>query len=129
VSAANRLRLSLLLNIHRRRMQSISNWFQHQRSMAKRRRASGVPEFSAPPPEPRQVASARRRSPERSSGSASARPKRLRPEPHQLEALKALYGETTNPSIEQRAALAAEYGMPESKVTNWLATSRCCTFT
>lgn len=66
-----------------------------------------------------------RRSPsvERSNASTSSRgspyhcivpPHRLRrtrPEPHQLEALQKLYNRTSNPSIEERGALALEVGM------------------
>lgn len=65
-----------------------------------------------------------RRSPsaERSNASSSSRgpyhsilpshrPRRTRPEPHQLEALQKLYNRTSNPSIEERGALALEVGM------------------
>lgn len=40
-----------------------------------------------------------------------ARPRRSRPEPYQLEALKKLLHRTSTPSIEQRNALALEVGM------------------
>jgi hypothetical protein len=40
-----------------------------------------------------------------------SRPRRTRPEPHQLEALKKLFVRTSNPSIEERGALALEIGM------------------
>lgn len=39
------------------------------------------------------------------------RPRRTRPEPYQLEALKKLFERTSNPSIEERGALALEIGM------------------
>jgi len=39
------------------------------------------------------------------------RPRRTRPEPHQLVALQKLYNRTSNPSIEERGALALEVGM------------------
>lgn len=55
---------------------------------------------------------------------AGARPRRSRPEPYQLEALKKLYEETSSPSIEQRGALALEVGMEVSKVTNWFRNLR-----
>lgn len=37
--------------------------------------------------------------------------RRTRPEPYQLEALQKLYNRTSNPSIEERGALALEVGM------------------
>ena len=40
-----------------------------------------------------------------------SRPRRTRPEPFQLEALKKLFARTPNPSIEERGALALEIGM------------------
>lgn len=40
-----------------------------------------------------------------------ARPRRSRPEPHQLNALKKLLHRTLTPSIEERSALALEIGM------------------
>lgn len=58
------------------------------------------------------------------SETASARTKRSRPEAHQLESLKALYEETTTPTMEQRVSLALELGMAESKVTNWFRNAR-----
>jgi hypothetical protein len=42
---------------------------------------------------------------------AQSRPRRSRPEPYQLEALKKLLHRTSTPSIEQRNALALEVGM------------------
>jgi hypothetical protein len=58
------------------------------------------------------------------SASVSARPRRSRPEAHQLDALKVLFAKTTTPSMEQRAALALEVNMTESKVTNWFRNAR-----
>jgi len=52
------------------------------------------------------------------------RPRRTRPEPHQLEALKKLYRRTSTPSIEERGALALEVGMDVGKVTNWFRNLR-----
>jgi hypothetical protein len=52
------------------------------------------------------------------------RPRRSRPEAHQLDALKALYAKTPNPSIEQRGALALEIGMELGRVTNWFRNLR-----
>jgi hypothetical protein len=43
--------------------------------------------------------------------SLSARQRRARPEPLQLDALKQLYSKTPTPSIEERSALALEIGM------------------
>ncbi|KAF7347814.1 Distal-less homeobox 3 [Mycena venus] len=43
--------------------------------------------------------------------SLSARQRRARPEPLQLDALKQLYSKTATPSIEERSALALEIGM------------------
>jgi hypothetical protein len=144
-----------------RRYQSVTNWFQNQRSLAKKRLdddiafdkpshlySNGRPtadrsidsvsysrdlpalETPAFPPRsshPSVSALVRRdkRSPsvERSNASTSSRnspyhciipphrPRRTRPEPHQLEALQKLYRRTSNPSIEERNALALEVGM------------------
>lgn len=54
----------------------------------------------------------------------SQRPRRTRPEPHQLEALKKLFRRTSTPSIEERGALALEVGMDVGKVTNWFRNLR-----
>ncbi|KAH7886210.1 homeodomain transcription factor [Phlebopus sp. FC_14] len=53
-----------------------------------------------------------------------ARPRRSRPEPHQLNALKKLLHRTSTPSIEERSALALEVGMDIGKVTNWFRNIR-----
>ncbi|OBZ79671.1 hypothetical protein A0H81_01288 [Grifola frondosa] len=53
-----------------------------------------------------------------------ARPRRTRPEPQQLEALKKLFHRTRTPSIEERGALALEIGMEVGKVTNWFRNLR-----
>ncbi|KAF9015741.1 hypothetical protein BDQ17DRAFT_1418780 [Cyathus striatus] len=153
------------------RYQSITNWFQNQRSLAKKRKEddldslpiSGYPaegfelrQYSgypppahhpslAPPlpfhylPSPLPLRSQRspsppiehtspRRSLRRSttpySGSNFSRPRRSRPEPYQLDALKELYMKTATPTIEERSALALEIGMDVSKVTNWFRNLR-----
>ena len=56
--------------------------------------------------------------------SSGTRPSRSRPEPHQLDALKELYNLTSNPTIEQRTALALEVGLDVVKVTNWFRNLR-----
>ena len=176
-----------------RSLKSITNWFQNQRSQAKRRKEDqhlvgtdsasnpiALPEpiqepklFSAiplathkpsilPPLPPHtshpslsipprthelpnlsisshsntrldsiSLSSPRRNTPRRSatpyslSTSATlARPRRTRPEPFQLEELKKLNMKTSNPSIEERSALALEIGMDVGKVTNWFRNLR-----
>jgi hypothetical protein len=147
-----------------RRYQSVTNWFQNQRSLAKKRLDDDVafdktshlysngrptadrltdmvsysrdsrelpahetPAFPPRSSHPSISALIRRdkRSPsvERSNASTSSRsspyhciipphrPRRTRPEPHQLEALQKLYRRTSIPSIEERNALALEVGM------------------
>ncbi|KAF8807943.1 homeobox-domain-containing protein [Phlegmacium glaucopus] len=159
------------------RYQSITNWFQNQRSLAKKKREDETesvsstlradyphetrhysafpppshPSLAFPPPSlhsslihdpalppPRSPSispSMEERSPRRSSsrrnttpyGSTSAtlsRPRRSRPEPYQLEALKDLYKQTSTPTIEERSALALEIGMDVGKVTNWFRNLR-----
>ncbi|KAH7927244.1 hypothetical protein BV22DRAFT_1111180 [Leucogyrophana mollusca] len=54
----------------------------------------------------------------------SARPRRSRPEPYQLDALKKLLQHTATPSIEERSAVALEVGMDIGKVTNWFRNIR-----
>jgi hypothetical protein len=161
--------------MYRRTLKSITNWFQNQRSQAKKRKeeeematqsyktsllnssqestpysalppASNHPSLSAslPPPSShpslhlvakgkelpsliipaRTVAQAeasppsRRSTPRRSAtpyhtgaSATVSRPRRTRPEPFQLEELKKLNAKTSNPSIEERTALALEIGM------------------
>ncbi|KAF8559934.1 hypothetical protein OG21DRAFT_1479804 [Imleria badia] len=53
-----------------------------------------------------------------------SRPRRSRPEPYQLDALKKLLHRTLTPSIEERSALALEIGMDVGKVTNWFRNIR-----
>jgi len=53
-----------------------------------------------------------------------SRPRRSRPEPYQLDALKKLLHQTLTPSIEERSALALEIGMDIGKVTNWFRNIR-----
>ncbi|KAI5124107.1 hypothetical protein M0805_000921 [Coniferiporia weirii] len=60
----------------------------------------------------------------RMNGGTLSRPRRTRPEPSQLEALKKLFARTPNPSIEERGALALEIGMDIGKVTNWFRNLR-----
>ncbi|THH10956.1 hypothetical protein EW145_g962 [Phellinidium pouzarii] len=60
----------------------------------------------------------------RMNGGPMSRPRRTRPEPYQLEALKKLFSRTSNPSIEERGALALEIGMDVGKVTNWFRNLR-----
>ncbi|RDB28863.1 Homeobox protein 10 [Hypsizygus marmoreus] len=160
------------------RYQSITNWFQNQRSLAKKRKedeadgivfsastsASGdshnneIRTYSAfPPPSnhpslgfpqhpssapvsrahrspsvsasldgrsPRRSSSRRSATPYSSSAASFSRPRRSRPEPYQLEALKELFTKTPTPSIEERSALALEIGMDIGKVTNWFRNLR-----
>ncbi|KAF7339451.1 Distal-less homeobox 3 [Mycena sanguinolenta] len=56
--------------------------------------------------------------------SLSARQRRARPEPLQLDALKQLYSKTATPSIEERTALSQLIGMEVGKVTNWFRNLR-----
>jgi hypothetical protein len=65
------------------------------------------------------AAGKRRRSKEPARSPLGRRIRHRYPEAHQLAALKALYARTTDPSIAQRAALAAECGMSAAKVSNW----------
>ncbi|KAG6814008.1 hypothetical protein H0H92_004501 [Tricholoma furcatifolium] len=160
------------------RYQSITNWFQNQRSLAKKRKdeemdgpglttltehytetrtysafppPSNHPSLGLPLPVPMPPAhssapvsrSHRRspsispsidsRSPRRSRRSSTpyslsmntlSRPRRSRPEPFQLNALKDLFTKTSTPSIEERSALALEIGMDIGKVTNWFRNLR-----
>ncbi|KAF7972174.1 hypothetical protein HWV62_18748 [Athelia sp. TMB] len=164
-------------------LKSITNWFQNQRSQAKKRReeeeaaeaahirnaramdldsrmtfppASSHPSLDLPPPSshpslnftsrelpriaiaprsvatsdaspsPRRSANRRGSTPYRSGGASAplTRPRRTRPEPFQLEELKKLNARTSNPTIEERAALALEIGMDVGKVTNWFRNLR-----
>ncbi len=61
---------------------------------------------------PRRSLSHRSTTPYGSLASASFnRPRRSRPEPYQLDALKELFSKTSTPTIEERSALALEVGM------------------
>ncbi|VDB94523.1 unnamed protein product [Peniophora sp. CBMAI 1063] len=151
------------------RYQSVTNWFQNQRSLAKRRAEaeeddSRAPSTRASTPAPapishgrasRSVSKSHRYSPfptasEQLPGSAlppslshllhredspapslagsvdssGSRPRRSRPSPQQLTALRRLYRQTATPSIEERNALALEIGMDLAKVTNWFRNLR-----
>lgn len=86
---------------------------------------------SIPRPDTISLSSPRRSTPRRSStpyslsaSTSLARPRRTRPEPFQLEELKKLNMKTSNPSIEERSALALEIGMDVGKVTNWFRNLR-----
>jgi hypothetical protein len=124
-----------------RRYQSVTNWFQNQRSMAKRRMEeaqrserstpmSKSHRFSPFPsatdhslPQSLSVLLHRDISPAPSATGSmvssrtsphpelSSRPRRSRPTPYQLDMLKTLYRQTPSPSIEERTALASEIGM------------------
>jgi len=139
---------------HSRRYQSITNWFQNQRSLAKKRKEddadaaaaaaasrTSIPEYpnesrtysAFPPPSlefhrserlsrsvspsvgdepsPRRSTTRRGTTPYGSVITSFSRPRRTRPEPYQLDALKDLFIKTANPSIEERSALALEIGM------------------
>ncbi|KAF9469700.1 hypothetical protein BDZ94DRAFT_1243057 [Collybia nuda] len=160
------------------RYQSITNWFQNQRSLAKKKKedesdsgtvaastasseqCSDSRTYSAfPPPSnhpslgfprhtghssapipatrrslsvspsldgrsPRRSSSRRSSTPYSSSITSLSRPRRSRPEPYQLDALKDLFTKTATPSIEERTALALELGMDLGKVTNWFRNLR-----
>ncbi|KAI0640024.1 hypothetical protein C8Q77DRAFT_1214369 [Trametes polyzona] len=159
------------------RYQSVTNWFQNQRSIAKKREEAAAakaasleppasraytpallpptsgaahPSLGVPPPTSHPSLSAllhpprARRSPSAAPSSRPAspraspyhtpadrvydathrRPRRTRPEPYQLEALKKLFNRTKTPSIEDRQMLAAEIGMDVNKVTNWFRNLR-----
>lgn len=160
------------------RYQSVANWFQNQRSLAKKKKEDEIDmctlsssrsgyresrQYSAfPPPShhpslvppqmpyaPTYPFSVRpagilrspsvspsmedyipRRSFGRSSvsyggpGTTFSRPRRSRPEPFQLDALKDLFTKTPTPTIEERSALALEIGMDVGKVTNWFRNLR-----
>ncbi|KAI0360956.1 homeobox-domain-containing protein [Trametes cingulata] len=160
------------------RYQSVTNWFQNQRSIAKKREEAAAakaaslepvsrgftpallpptsgaahPSLAVPPATSHPSLSAllhpprARRSPSAAPSSSSRpsspraspyhtptdrtydathrRPRRTRPEPYQLEALKKLFKRTRTPSIEDRQMLAAEIGMDVNKVTNWFRNLR-----
>ncbi|KAI0364064.1 homeobox-domain-containing protein [Pilatotrama ljubarskyi] len=160
------------------RYQSVTNWFQNQRSIAKKREEAAAakaaslepvsrgftpallpptsgaahPSLAVPPATSHPSLSAllhpprARRSPSAAPSSSSRpsspraspyhtptdrsfdathrRPRRTRPEPYQLEALKKLFKRTKTPSIEDRQMLAAEIGMDVNKVTNWFRNLR-----
>lgn len=60
---------------------------------------------------PRRSSSRHSTTPYSSSITSFSRPRRSRPEPYQLDALKDLFTKTATPSIEERTALALEIGM------------------
>ncbi|KAL1951340.1 hypothetical protein VTO73DRAFT_489 [Trametes versicolor] len=159
------------------RYQSVTNWFQNQRSIAKKREEAAAakaadrdlppsraftptllppsssaahPSLAVPPAtshpslsallhpprarrSPSAAPSSRPASPraspyhtpaDRSFDGTHRRPRRTRPEPYQLEALKKLFNRTRTPTIEDRHLLAAEIGMDVNKVTNWFRNLR-----
>ncbi|KAJ7038176.1 hypothetical protein C8F04DRAFT_1089811 [Mycena alexandri] len=135
------------------RYQSVTNWFQRQEQVEKSEAAPEDGDVSRPfPPAPDQPsltergrrassfaaddglvsrsrrASSRRSATPYSSSSAvislSARQRRARPEPVQLDALKRLFNKTPTPTIEERSTLAVEIGMEIGKVTNWFRNLR-----
>ncbi|KAJ7597356.1 homeodomain transcription factor [Mycena floridula] len=136
------------------RQQAVNNWFQHQRSLARRRERETSADariFSSFPPPTGHPSlevqlgslSQRHRSPSVASSlaedsylrprrtttpygtTAPKRAKRSRPEPYQLDALKALYRRTGGtPTIEQRQILADQVGMDVKKVCNWCRNTR-----
>ncbi|KAI8990612.1 hypothetical protein BD414DRAFT_507136 [Trametes punicea] len=160
------------------RYQSVTNWFQNQRSIAKKREEAAAakaasqepasrgftpsllpptsgtahPSLAVPPatshpslsallhparvrrsPSAAPSGSSRPSSPraspyhtpvDRALDATHRRPRRTRPEPWQLEALKKLFNRTKTPSIEDRQMLAAEIGMDVNKVTNWFRNLR-----
>jgi hypothetical protein len=171
--------------IHRR-YQSITNWFQNQRSISRKKGdvdvvspppsgggsgsldvrpysthppASSHPSLSRPslqitapmltttlpalshrsrtepgsstsvighsaPGSPRRANLTRRSSTPYSVVGSAGRPRRTRPEPYQLDALKKMFRRTANPTIEERSALAIQIGMDVGKVTNWFRNLR-----
>ncbi|KAH9486332.1 Homeobox protein 10 [Psilocybe cubensis] len=131
------------------RYESVTNWFQNQRSLAKKRKEDEPDSYSVPKPEyphesrhysafppppftsssilhdnspPRSLR--RSPSPYGPRTTTFARPRRSRPEPYQLDALKVLFTKTATPTIEERSALALEIGMDVGKVTNWFRNLR-----
>ncbi|KAE9409200.1 hypothetical protein BT96DRAFT_953601 [Gymnopus androsaceus JB14] len=156
------------------RYQSITTWFQNQRSILKKRhegdseltatslpnsdyhtetrKYSGFPppshhpSLNLPPPSshpslpalplrgrrslspeiaiPVQRRSSQRRSATPYESPRGSRPRRTRPEPYQLDALKEMFLKTAHPSIEERTALALQIGMDLGKVTNWFRNLR-----
>jgi DNA-binding transcriptional regulator YdaS (Cro superfamily) len=150
------------------RYQSITTWFQNQRSIQKKRQegdsditaptehASETRRYSAfpppthhsslnlppasshpslpsmpahagrslsPDPIPHRIRN-RRRSATPYESVLNSRPRRTRPEPYQLDALKDMFLKTAHPSIEERTALALQIGMDIGKVTNWFRNLR-----
>ncbi|TFY82852.1 hypothetical protein EWM64_g1154 [Hericium alpestre] len=79
------------------RSQSVTNWFQNQRSMARKRQEEDAELSSLPS---------------------------LPDKPKSEEALQKLYNRTSSPSIDERTALALEVGMDVAKVTNWFRNLR-----
>ncbi|KAJ7786335.1 hypothetical protein B0H16DRAFT_1490108 [Mycena metata] len=129
------------------RYQSVTNWFQRQEqvpedgdasrpfppapdqpSLTERgRRASSFAADDSLVSRSRRASSRRSATPYSSSSaviSLSARQRRARPEPVQLDALKRLFNKTPTPTIEERSTLAVEIGMEIGKVTNWFRNLR-----
>lgn len=73
--------------------------------------ARAIAKAETSPPSRRSTPARRSSTPYRPAPSTLSRPRRTRPEPYQLEELKKLNAKTSNPSIEERSALALEIGM------------------
>ncbi|KAG6842401.1 hypothetical protein C0991_007531 [Blastosporella zonata] len=106
------------------RYQSITNWFQNQRSLAKKRKDDDMDGLGS-------MSSTEHHSETRTysafpppSNHPSLGLPLPTPEPYQLDALKDLFTKTSTPSIEERSALALEIGMDVGKVTNWFRNLR-----
>ena len=69
-------------------------------------------------PSPRRSSSHRSSTPYGSMSQTFSRPRRSRPEPYQLDALKELFHKSATPTIEERSALALEIGMYVPKKSN-----------
>ncbi|KIY46303.1 homeobox-domain-containing protein [Fistulina hepatica ATCC 64428] len=82
-----------------------------------------VKRSASPYPTPRRNDDRRARSANQPS-LTDVRPRRSRPEPYQLSALKALFTQTQRPSPDQRMRLAREIGMEASRVNNWFRNAR-----
>ncbi|KAJ4002185.1 homeodomain transcription factor [Lentinula boryana] len=155
------------------RYQSITTWFQNQRSILKKRQEGDTdltaasfqnteypfdtparrysafpppthhPSLNLPPanshpslpsmpargrrslsPDPASSRRINRRSGTPYDSVLNSRPRRTRPEPYQLDALKDMFLKTAHPTIEERTTLAIQIGMDLGKVTNWFRNLR-----
>ncbi|KAH6916666.1 hypothetical protein BKA70DRAFT_1250227 [Coprinopsis sp. MPI-PUGE-AT-0042] len=103
---------------------SLMTPFPNPNALAKSASASRGRRSESPSNETSTPARAARRSVTPYSSAMSTRPRRSRPEPYQLDALKVLFTRTATPTIEERSALALEIGMEVGKVTNWFRNLR-----